>query len=222
MTAAHRGDRVILLHGLARTRHSMAPLARAFAADDFAVRNVGYPSTRHEPGVLASLAMERGLTGWQPGQHGRVHVVTHSLGGLLLRLYLEHHALPSLGRVVMLAPPNHGSEIVDALGHLGLFRWFNGPSGADLGTGPDALPARLGPVTFPLGVIAGRRCRDPVLGRHLPGPSDGKVTVASTRVAGMTDHVTVDATHTFIMRNREAIRQSRHFLAHGRFDPGKR
>jgi hypothetical protein len=122
-----------------------------------------------------------------------------------------------MGRVVMLAPPNHGSEIVDALGDGFLFRWINGPAGQELGTDAASLPKALGSAGFDCGVIAGTRCRDPVCGPYIPLPSDGKVSVEATRLAGMSDHIRLSLGHTTIMRSRRTQAQTAHFLANGHF-----
>lgn len=134
-----------------------------------------------------------------------------------MRQYLATRSLPSLGRVVMLGPPNQGSEIVDALGGLRFFGWINGPAGGQLGTRPDSLPNRLGPVNFELGVIAGDRSINWINSWIIPGPDDGKVSVERTRITGMRDHRVIHATHPFLTRNRRAIDLTLHFLRSGRF-----
>src|SRR5690606_25556517 len=95
----------------------------------------------------------------------QIHVVTHSLGGILVRRYLHDHGVPaSLGRVVMLAPPNGGSEIVDTLAGWRPYRWINGPAGLELGTGPEAMAVALGPAPdgVEIGVTAGNRSWNPL------------------------------------------------------------
>jgi pimeloyl-ACP methyl ester carboxylesterase len=208
---------VVLLHGLARTARSMRPMQRALARAGYPVVNAGYPSRREPIERLADIAFARVGQELQTLQADRVHFVTHSMGGILLRQHLARNELAGLGRVVMLAPPNQGSELVDRLGGLRLFRALNGPAGLQLGTGPEGLPRRLPPVDFELGVITGSRALNPWLSWLLPRPNDGKVSVASARVEGMRDFQVLPVTHTFLMANRHVIELTLNFLRHGRF-----
>lgn len=211
-------DCVVLLHGLARTAASMARLEEALTDAGFAVANIDYPSRKHTIEQLAPLAMEKGLAACRSRRAETVHVVTHSLGGILVRYYLAEHHLPELGRVVMLGPPNRGSQVVDKLSALPGFGVWNGPAGFQLGTGEDSLPRQLGPARFAVGVIAGTRSLNPVFSRFLPGPDDGKVALESTKLEGMQDFLVLPHTHTFMMRSAEVIRQTIFFLRNGRFD----
>lgn len=211
------GDGVVLLHGLGRTTLSMKRLEWALARRGYQIVNLSYPSTRFPVERLASdyLAPAAQQIELRPG--GRIHFVTHSLGGIILRQYLAENALTNLGRVVMLGPPNQGSEVVDQLKGNPFYRWSTGPAGQQLGTRPEDLPRRLGPVNWPLGVIAGDRSFNPLFSRLLPGPDDGKVSVASAQIEGMTDFVVMPTSHTWLMWRWSVLNQVLTFLETGRF-----
>jgi pimeloyl-ACP methyl ester carboxylesterase len=218
-TPAASPDGVILLHGLARSARSMDKLAGALRAAGFQVVNQDYPSREKPIGELSLVAVGAALRRPELQACPKIHFVTHSLGGILVRAYFKFHVDPRLGRVVMLGPPNQGSELVDRLGSWKLFRWLNGPAGPQLGTGADSVPRQLGPVNFELGVIAGDRSINWINSLLIPGPDDGKVAVRHTRIDGMKAWTRVHATHPWLMKNRTAIRQAIRFLRTGAFDP---
>ncbi|MEM9758417.1 MAG: alpha/beta hydrolase [Pseudomonadota bacterium] len=214
--AAAAEECVILLHGLARTEDAMQPMAEFLAAEGFDTANVGYPSREKSIEKLAPAAIEQGLN--QCAKADRVHFVTHSMGGILVRYYLGKKPLERLGHVVMLAPPNQGSEVVDRLRTVPGFDLINGPAGLQLGTGENSLPRQLGPVDYSVGIIAGSETFNPLLSQALPNPDDGKVSVDATRVEGMSDFLVVPHSHPFIMRAESVKRQTSFFLRNGRFD----
>jgi triacylglycerol lipase len=148
-----------------------------------------------------------------------VDVVTHSMGGIVLRAAVAWGIVPSdaLRRVVMLAPPNQGSALADRLSAYRIYRFALGPAGQQIGTGDASVPRHLPPTPFELGVIAGRRSNNPFFARVLGEESDGKVTVASAHVGGMRELVVVDRAHTFIMWAPDVLAHIFTFLEHGRF-----
>jgi len=217
VTKTARADCVVLLHGLARTANSMSDIEDAFRERGFEVVNVDYPSREKRVEDLSVQAIQSGLEGCSAGCDEKIHFVTHSMGGILVRYYLAGHTIQNLGRVVMLAPPNNGSEVVDNMGDVPAFGFVNGPAGLQLGTGPDGIPSQLGAVTYPVGIIAGTRTINPILSQYLPNPDDGKVSVESTKVEGMADFVSLPVSHPFIVRDKEAIRQAIAFIETGAF-----
>ena len=210
----------MLLHGLYRSERAMRPLETPLRDAGFLVVNLSYASRSGSPDALVSslgAALEACCAATQ-----KLHFVTHSLGGIVTRAYVAAHRPANLGRVVMLAPPNHGSPLADLVASSSLLRFMLGPTAARLGTDPASLPNSLPPADFEVGVIAGTATRNPLGALFLDGDSDGAVPVASARLEGMTDFITVDEAHTFIMRSDEVADQAVRFLKSGRFSHSPR
>ncbi len=210
---------VILLHGLARTSGSMNHMQSALNNKGFHTVNQSYPSRKNSIDKLAKTAIDDALR--KCPKESEISFVTHSMGGILVRQFLSQHSIENLKNVVMLGPPNKGSEVVDKISSVPGFEFFNGPAGLQLGTTNDSVPNSLGPVDFNLGVIAGNRSFNPILSTMLPNPNDGKVSVENTKVEGMKDHIILPVTHTFMMKNRLVIHQVISFLVSGRFNNPK-
>lgn len=210
-------EHVILLHGLCRSSHSMHAMERALTEAGYRVWNLDYPSRTNTIAKLSEAVLAPAIRACENAGATRIHFVGHSLGSILIRDYLARHELPNPGRVVMLGPPNQGSEIVDKLGAWWLFQKINGPAGGELGTAWDSAPNRIGPPNVSIGVIAGNRSINWINSLLIPGSDDGKVSVARTKFAGMTDHIVLRVTHPFLMKNKTAIRQTISFLREGKF-----
>ena len=208
-------ETVVLMHGLNRTHRAMSKLATSLEQEGYTVINCDYPSRTADMTTLSTNLFVSLIP--QLATSNLVHFVTHSMGGMLLRLYLETHSISNLGRVVMLAPPSKGSEIVDKLRWFAPFGWINGPSGLQLGTGPDSVPCRLKPPQFDLGIIAGDRSVNPLFSFMIPGKDDGKVSLARAKTDNMKAFLVLHVTHTFMMRNAGVIAQTKHFIKTGYF-----
>lgn len=207
---------VVLLHGLARQSDSMVPLAGPLAEAGYEVHNLDYPSTEGSPGELVAVLRDGFLDCCVAAP--RVHFVTHSLGGILTRIFLIQSRPANLGRVVMIAPPNRGSEIVDLLGGLGLFRRLFGPTAVELRTDHTGLTQQLPPPDYEVGIIAGDWPINPLGAMVIPGRDDGGVSLEGTQMPGMADFLTVHRSHSFITRAPEVAEQAVHFLKTGSFD----
>jgi triacylglycerol esterase/lipase EstA (alpha/beta hydrolase family) len=194
----------------------MYRLADSLEKAGFFTVNYHYPSTKASVEALAEEEIPKAL-GLCP-KDSTIHFVTHSMGGIILRQYLSKNKVDKLGRVVMLGPPNQGSQVVDRLKGFPGFKLINGPAGMQLGTQKTNLPKRLPPVDFELGVIAGSRSINLILSLMLPWPNDGKVSVENTKVEGMSDHIVLPVTHPFMMRNKRVIEQVITFLKQGAFN----
>jgi pimeloyl-ACP methyl ester carboxylesterase len=209
----------------------MTTLEQALSEQGYTVVNMDYPSTEHPIEHLADIYVPQAINqcDTQSNTHSTAHIktrsninsnthfVTHSMGGILVRDYVNRYGSANIGRVVMLGPPNQGSEAVDKLRFLPVFGWLHGPAGLQLGTDQQSRVKQLGAVDFELGVIAGTQSINPLLSVLIPGTDDGKVSVENTKVAGMKAHKIMSVTHPMMMKNKEVIAQIVQFLATGKF-----
>jgi pimeloyl-ACP methyl ester carboxylesterase len=212
---------VVLLHGIAGRSLMLRRLEKALQRAGFATLNLDYASRKKPLDQLAD-DIHPAIAAFAASQHGPLHFVVHSMGGLLARVYIARYRPARLGRVVMLGTPNGGSEIADRLKGIALFRAYFGPAGLQLVTTGDMALASLPPLDYEVGIIAGNRFLDPISALLLlPWPNDGRVSVASSRLADMTDHTTVKASHMGLLVHPTAVRQTIAFLRNGRFEPAR-
>jgi hypothetical protein len=208
---------VIVLHGMGRTKFAMRKVEKALRRDGYIVWNQSYPSTQKPIEELAAEHISKGVRICHRAGAQKIHFVTHSLGGILVRYYLQNNTIAQLDKIVMLSPPNSGSEIADTLKAYKVYQWMMGPAGQQLGTDANSLPNTLDRIDATVGIITGKSSSDPWFSPFIPGEDDGKVSVQSARLEEMTDFLVVEAGHTFIMSNRSVLAQIRHFLKEGFF-----
>lgn len=206
---------VVLLHGLARSATSMWLLELRLQDEGFFTVNESYPSTTTPLRELIENVPPPSIAKCE--NRRPIHFVTHSMGGVIMRGYLAKHQVDGLGRLVLLAPPNKGSELVDTMLQVPGFDWLNGPAGAALSADIDSIPNTISDTDAEYGVIAGNLSLNPLFSSFIPGDDDGKVSVESTKFAAMTDHITLYVSHTFIMNSTDVADQIIGFLLTGRF-----
>ena len=209
---------MVLLHGIGRSDLSMRWMERKLTDAGYDVLNIGYPSTEHSIEHLSENELHPAIMDCCSETEQPVHFVTHSMGGIVVRYYLASHEMDNLGRVVMLSPPNQGSELADWVAENEFLGRFLGPSAEQLGTDSASVPNQLGAVDFEVGIITGNRTLNPLYSGIIPGADDGKVSVERAKVEGMADFLIVPHTHTYIMLADDVIYQTVYFLQHGEFD----
>lgn len=208
---------VVLLHGLARSSSSMSKLQKELEDNGFQTCNIDYQSTKHRIEILAQEHILPIIQDCVENFESPVNFVTHSMGGVLVRYIAKYSLIPNMGRVVMLSPPNKGSEVVDKLGETWFFEFINGPAGQEIGTDCASTSLQLGPADFEVGIITGSRSINLILSLMIEGKDDGKVSIERAKLEGMKDFIVLPSTHPFIMKNKTAIEQTIYFLNHGVF-----
>ncbi len=207
---------VVMLHGIARTTKHMQKLEKYLSKRNYDVINIAYPSTDHNLEELTNIIHKKISN--KITKDKKINFVGYSMGGLLVRIILNKHQYKNMGKVVQLAAPNQGSEVSDVLKNNILYKKFYGPAGQQLTTNQSKIKNLLNDrINYELGVIAGCATIDPISSLIIPGRDDGKVSIASTRLKGMKDHIVIRSSHTFFPSNKKVQKQTLHFLRNGQF-----
>lgn len=207
-------EQVVLLHGLFRSASSMKKLEKFLLAEGYEVFNIDYTSTS---GDIKSIALNVALQIKEAidfSRSDKVHFVTHSLGGIVLRYIVQEGLLPMPGNVVMIAPPNHGATISDKMPRWKWLEKLLGSACFELGTDALSVPNQLKHFNAPLGIIAGSSSANPFWALITPKPNDSTVMVESTKLPEMLDHLEVPFVHSFLMNKKIVISQVAYFLQH--------
>lgn len=218
-----RGKVVVVLHGLVRSRQSMKGLVKYLHEHgEYSVVNVSYASTREPVGKHAkSLASVIGHLGPKVTE---INFVAHSLGNLVIRHYLgdqiaaeDKQPDPRIKRIVMLAPPNNGSQFAIKFGDNKIFKAIWGTSGVELAKDWKILQQKLATPTQEFGIIAGGRGEESGRNPLLLGDDDFVVTLEETRLPGAHDFTVVPVLHSLIMDDAKTREYALRFLWHGYF-----
>ena len=214
----NQGDYVVLLHGTLRTASCMNKIAEELDRVGFCVLNFNYPANKYDVETLATH-LKHFVHGHCVSPTKKIHFVGHSLGAIVIRKYLEEYPSLKVGRVVMLAPPNHGSAMASAVKNNFFFKWLCGPALLEICSARSSYVNKCmsRKVRFDLGVIAANKSINPFSLWVLKEPNDGLVSVRSTKVGGMKDHIVVREGHISIVYSEYVIKQIKYFLLHGKF-----
>lgn len=218
---SYTNECVVILHGMGRTKNSMNSVETALKSHGFMTVNSDYTTRGKDFEEILNGDVERAVRECMSKKPSKVHFVTHSLGGILVRQYLQDSTVTSMGgRVVMLAPPNGGSKLSDiATKYVPLYDWFLGPVGAMLGKNGDSLPLNIKPLEgIEVGIIAGNGTLNPLYSLLVSGDDDGKVSIESAKLEEMKDFIVVRSSHSFIMRRKAVKNQIAYFLKNGYFE----
>lgn len=208
------GEMVFLLHGIGKGRMDMAPMARHLRKHGYAVVNWHYQSTKYK---LEDLA-DKLATEVERFPEYKIHFVTHSMGGIVVRTFLSRHEMSNLGRIVMIAPPSQGAELAKFMGNWPLYKFLFGPAGQQLKPGDEGTCASAGIPGCEFGIIAGGTGNDTGINPLLPGDNDGTVTVACTKLDGAQDFALLPYPHPLIQMMPRTTRLTRTFLEYGYFE----
>lgn len=199
----NNGDYVVLLHGLGRSSLSMQKIGIYLSKKGYKIINMNYPSRSDNIENLVEYYLKKELKDKYTDRTKKINFVTHSMGGIMVRYFLANNEMENLGRVVMLAPPNKGSEKVDDLRNSNIMNFIMGPAVKEMATDKSSFVNRLSFPEYEVGIIAGEY--------------DKKVSVEKTKLENMKDFFVVKESHTFIMRSGEVIDAVECFLEFGRF-----
>lgn len=213
-------ETVILLHGIGLSKWSMILIKLKLKRAGYNPINITYPSTKLSLDHTANWLNEKYLTPtfWETAS--KVHFVTHSMGGLVARRYLNKYRNvlnpEKIGRVVMLGPPNQGSEIADFMLHFPPYTWIFGPAGQELTTKEQSQNKDT--AFFETGIVAGTAgWLYPLSTLMIKGAHDGRVAVESTKLPNMKDHIVFNASHTMMIHQKKIHEQILSFLKDGTF-----
>ncbi len=187
-------EKIVLLHGIMRTSWSMQRLGNFLEREGYAVLNIRYPSTKYSIEKIIDIIHPQIL---EFSKNGKLHFIGHSMGGLIIRAYINKYK-PNVGKVVMLGTPNKGSEVADFLKNFFLYKVFYGAAGQQLITNQENFKKIFGEINFELGVIAGNNPINFIGTMMIKKENDGLVSVESSKVENMRDHITLPCNHTFL------------------------
>ena len=215
---------VVLLHGIKRSHIDMLVLENRLKKEGYDTLNIQYPSTKHNIDYLSDYVYGKISEDARYHSTNSINFIAHSMGGLVTRHVIHKHRPQNLGKVVMLGTPNKGSEMADFLSDNSIlsraFKLLFGPAGHELRTDQERIDGGI--IDYTLGVIASDISLNPIGKRVFGEANDTLVSIESTKIEGMTDHIILNSTHTIMMFDPRVVDQTIMFLKTGKFDHKKK
>lgn len=211
MTAS--GENVILVHGILRGSSSMNKIRRGLSHQGFIVTDFGYSA---KDGSIDEISARLHKEACKIGK-GKIHFVTHSLGGIIVRYYISKYKPNNIGRVVMIAPPNSCSVFAAKLSNLPLYESILGRPGREIAHGEDCIVKDLPEPDFEFGIIAGGTGFKMGFNPFLKGDNDGTVLLNETKMSGMSDFMQIRGQHSLLLFSKEVVFGSINFIKNGKF-----
>ncbi|KJV55213.1 alpha/beta hydrolase family protein [Orientia chuto str. Dubai] len=208
---------LILLHGLNKTSKSLKRMEAFAHKQGFKVLNIDYPSTKFSIENLVDIIHNKITSSIQKQKYTSISFCGISMGGLVIRAYLHKYRIANLGRVVLIGTPNKGSEAADYLKNNELYKRFTGPAGQQLTTNQENFNNIFGNVYYECGVIAGNLPFGPCIIFFNGKKNDGVVTIESTKIEGMQDHIVLNVSHWYLAKSKNVWLQTLHFLKYSKF-----
>ena len=210
-------ETVIVLHGISKDNKITYLLSKRLAESGFEVHNISYPYRNKTIQEISDFLHEK-IIDLGIDKKEKLNFVGHSMGGLIIRNYIHKYKPENLNRVVMVATPNHGSELADKMKNWKIYDLkFGKASSMQLGTDQYNLDDAFGDVNYELGIIAGKTWLNPIFSYILPGKDDGIVSIESTKLNGMKEHDILNFPHTTGIMRKKVAKNVINFLKNGTF-----
>lgn len=214
----HKGEIVFLLHGLMRNNQDMMLLQKEFVKRGYKTCNWSYASNRFSIKELGKQLKE--LIDKTPMT--TIHFVGHSMGGIVIRSYMDQFKPTNVGRVVMIGTPNSGASIASLFSDYELFKKSFGPAAIELAS--DSQKGLAQPADFPnteFAVIAGGTGTKYGMNPLIKGDNDGLVATEEAKLKGAKCFTIVPLHHMIIHLEKSTIQKTANFIEFGSFDtPG--
>ncbi len=206
---------IFLIHGINSSPKDFKKMETAFKSYDYKVINFGYHSKVYTVNQIADNFLKRKIA--SVSQNDTINFITHSLGAIVLRAYLRDNKPKNIGKIVMIAPPNQGSEVANFFKDFFLYKIFYHKSGASLSYNGIKKLALPNCDNYFCGIIAGTHTQLPFFSIFIKGEDDGKISVERTKLKGMKDFITLPYPHDTILKKQETIIQCKEFIKNGKF-----